>query len=496
MHLKKLFLIFFILVHPVSNTTYEKPNNYDGQILAIACATMVAAGIAGIAYNYFYYWDYSLQKSNTHNLDFLVKSHEQADQIEELIQYLHDPINHAASKHKYSTGILFSGDTGPLFVQALSNQLKNRCFYIDVFDFLGHYELNYSSGQIKNLHQSAGNVTSFFNYVKRQKTPCLIILSNLEDLHYQTLNNSNQKAELEKYLYEEFEAIQNQISIEIQQLKNSQAPIVYSAMVSDQKALAIKFKFSFTNVFNNWYLLDARTKIIDHLFKSLWKYIDISPYEFARRTTKFTEENLLLLREQIMNSIVLNTDKIKLKTASEIIDDFTYGKVQNTNNSLIYPKAEDNPELKITAYHESGHALISMIYNNQFTLDKVSILARDAHLGLTQSFNINHGAIMTQEEILNEICLNLAGYAGEEMLLSKNTIWKESSDYQRAYELACIVAKKTSHSDPLKIIDQEYTHALKLLKQYEKQFKTLAQALIEHKVLMADEIYTILNTNQ
>ena len=449
-------------------------------VLGVVYSAIVASVIVEKVYNYLYYWDYSKQKPDLQKLDFLLKSHKQAGQIEDLINYLHNPIKHVEKKQKYLKGILFSGDMGSLLVQALSNELNGQCFYIDVFDFIGKYEIYSLSGRIKNLKQSAGRVTSFFNYIKRQKMPCLIVFKNLECLVHQTFPYSYANIQIEKYINEEVHAIKNQLLIEIQKLEKSQEPIVCSAIIADCKTLPTTLNFVFTNVFDNWYSLNVRTTIIEHLFKVILKYIDISAFDLALRTLDFTEEKLMLLREQMMNSIVIHNDKIKLKTATEIIDD------------LVYGKAKDNNESELTAYHESGHALITILYHKQFALEKVSILARDMHLGFTRKFRLKGDGINNQEQILNEICMCLAGYAGEEMFLSKNTIWLESSDYKEAYQLACVVAAETKNSDPVKIIDQEYARALKLLKQYEKEFTALAQALIEHKVLMSDEIYTIL----
>lgn len=490
MNIKKLFLIALIILQPIKAAGYGKIDREDCDALIVLGVYSVIIGSVIVAevYKYLYCrdycWDYSKQKSNLQKLDFLLKSHEQAGQIEDLINYLHDPSKHIGKKQKYSKGILFSGDMGSLLVQALSNELSGQCFYIDVLDFIGKYEINSVSGRITNLKQSAGRVTSFFNYIQRQRVPCLIVFKNLECLVPQTFSYSYENIQLEKYINEEIEAIKNQLLIEIEKVKNIQEPIVCSAMMSDDKTLPKTLNPAFSHAFNNWYSLNVRTTIVEHLFKVILKYTDISAFDLALRTLNLTEEKLLLLREQMMNNIVIHTDKIKVKATSEIIDDFVFGKVQN------------NDESELTAYHESGHAIISLLYDNQFMLDKVSILSRSNHLGITQNFRLKIDSIDHQQKILNEICMYLAGYAGEEMFVSKKTLWLESSDYKKAYELASIIAAENKDSDPTKIINQEYARALKLLKQYEKEFKALAQALIEHKVLMADEIYTILNNIQ
>ncbi len=487
MNIKKIFLIFLIALQttrPIDcETNYNKSADDDTVAITLGIYSAIAIPfIVGAIYQYLYYWDYSSQKPNSQKLNFMLTSHKQAAQLQGLIDYVHDPIKHAENKQNYSKGILFAGDMGALFVQALSNELKGQCFCINVNDFMGQYEIHPATGLIRNLHQSAGNVTSFFNYIKRQGVPCLIVFKNLEFLIPQSL--SYKGFHVMQCLNEEIEAIKNQLLIEIKKLADHKDAIVYGAIISDAKTLPTMLTPMFMNVFDNWYSITARTQIVECLFKAILKHTRISASDLALRTLGFTEEGLISLREQIMNSIVINADKITTKTASEIIDDLIYGKVK------------DNNESELTAYHESGHAIIMMLFNTQFTLDKVSILARDNHLGLTRTLPGQRDMIYNQEKTLNEICMCLAGYAGEEIFLSENTTWRESTDYIEAYKLASIVATQTKNSDPKKIINQEYARALKLLKQHKTKFTALAQALVTHKVLMADEIYNLLSKIQ
>ncbi|MCX5923744.1 MAG: hypothetical protein NTU89_04275, partial [Candidatus Dependentiae bacterium] len=69
---------------------------------------------------------------------------------------------------------------------------------------------------------------------------------------------------------------------------------------------------------------------------------------------------------------------------------------------------------------------------------------------------------------------------------------RESSDYQMAYEYACIVKKEINGLNEHEIIEQEYQRAISLLKKNKSKLTALAKALLEHKVLMADEIYKLL----
>lgn len=509
MHFKKIVLLILAFTHINSRINCENSEakgNYltdfleknSGKIATVTLMSLLGYSSYKLIQNYLHYWDYAQKKANTQNLDFILESPNISKEINGLIDCLHDPIKNVVQKESYAGGILLTGDIGPLFIQSLANKLEGRCYCINVKNFFGKCEIN-QYGEVRNLHQSAGNVTSFFNHLRRNNHPVLVIFQNGASLIHQNSFKfipSAKEVKIAQCANEEVDAIIAQLVIEITKTHQQNKNFVFAAIVPAGSSLPCKLSPVFSKIINNTYEMGSRQQIIEVLFKPILTHTNIKLHDLTCRTMGFSEEGLLLLRNEIMNSIVVSAHKINTKTASELIDDLIYGKaISNKANTIINNvtngSSQEINELKITAYHESGHAIAMILFNKLYALDKVSIVARDLHLGLTRSLP-NPNIKYKKQDYLDAICMYMAGYAGEYMLLSRDTICKESSDYQMAYEYACIVKKEIKNLDEDEIIEQEYQRAINLLKKNQSKFTALAKALLEHKVLMADEIYKLL----
>jgi ATP-dependent Zn protease len=92
---------------------------------------------------------------------------------------------------------------------------------------------------------------------------------------------------------------------------------------------------------------------------------------------------------------------------------------------------------EMTAYHEAGHAVISMVLNPDVVIEQVTITARGDAGGFV-SFEQNEvNRRMTRNEFMDEICVLLAGRLAEQMKFGDEGISAgASSDLARATKLA------------------------------------------------------------
>lgn len=485
----KKFFIFLIFIythesiHCINNQKYSTAqSNNTAELFATFTTACLAGGLFGYALyaaiqNYIHEWDYTHTKSTSQDLEYLLTSHNHASELRDIINYLDNPTKDPKTIEKHTKGYVFSGGTEQLFIQALKNSLNSNCFCISCYDFFGQYAI--SCDKVENLHQSATKVRRFFDHIKKSSQPCLIILKQLQYLGPEYMNN--QDAQVAKFIQEEIIAIKNQLIKEINNLHKKNRIFILAATATDSSTIPLDLRYLFQNHLYNNYNSLARAQIIKLLFKSILSYTDITETDLAPRTFNFSETDYIILREQIINKIALHSDKIKIKTASELIDDCRFGPIKNNGLS----------ELKTTAYHEAGHVILMIDLNTKQQLDKVSILARGDHLGLTQSLNQKSSDSWTVQDYLNEICMYLGGYAAEEILLSEKTLWEESSDYKKAYKLATLIAQHLKNNDAYNILDKEYKRAIKHFKKNQKKLTCLANALLTDKVLMADEVYEL-----
>ncbi|MFA6294799.1 MAG: ATP-dependent zinc metalloprotease FtsH [Candidatus Paceibacterota bacterium] len=92
-------------------------------------------------------------------------------------------------------------------------------------------------------------------------------------------------------------------------------------------------------------------------------------------------------------------------------------------------------EKEITAYHESGHALISSILPHADPVHKISIISRGRAAGYTLKLPFEERRLQSRKEFLDDIAVSLGGYVAEMMVFGDLTTGA-SNDLQVATALA------------------------------------------------------------
>ncbi len=189
-------------------------------------------------------------------------------------------------------------------------------------------------------------------------------------------------------------------------------------------------------------------------------------------------------------------------------------------------------EKEITAIHESGHALMSLLLPEVNPLKKVSIIPRGLAGGYTFTPPFEDRHYWTKKELMSEIALMLGGRASEEINLNEVTTGAQN-DLEMATQLARRMVTQFGMSDKLgnvtlgrregliflgrdimeeknyseetarlideevkKIVDEAYTKAKGLLQENLDKLKTLANALLEKEVLNGEEVKRLLGIDK
>jgi len=185
-------------------------------------------------------------------------------------------------------------------------------------------------------------------------------------------------------------------------------------------------------------------------------------------------------------------------------------------------------EKEITALHESGHALLSLLLPEVNPLKKVSIIPRGLAGGYTFTPPLEDRHYWTKKELLAEITMMLGGRASEEINLNEVTTGAQN-DLEVATAMARRMVTQFGMSEKLgnmtlgkreglvflgrdlmeernyseqtariideevkKITDDAYDKALNLLKNSKDKLKLLADTLLEKEVLSGNEVKRIL----
>ena len=185
-------------------------------------------------------------------------------------------------------------------------------------------------------------------------------------------------------------------------------------------------------------------------------------------------------------------------------------------------------EKEITALHESGHSLLSLLLPEVNPLKKVSIIPRGLAGGYTFTPPLEDRHYWTKTELISEISLMLGGRASEEINLNEVTTGAQN-DLEMATQMARRMVTQFGMSERLghvtlgrregliflgrdimeeknyseetarlideevkKIVDEAYNKAKNILQQNLEKLKVLSSALLEKEVLDGEEVKRLL----
>ena len=135
---------------------------------------------------------------------------------------------------------------------------------------------------------------------------------------------------------------------------------------------------------------------------------DVRLEEVAALTTGFSGADLAnLVNEAALIATRRRADAVSMGDFNAAIERLVAG--LEKRNRLLNPR-----EREIVAYHEMGHALVSLAVPGVDTVHKVSIVPRGiGALGYTIQRPTEERFLMTKEELLDKICMILGGRAAE-----------------------------------------------------------------------------------
>ncbi|OGX15916.1 MAG: cell division protein FtsH [Omnitrophica WOR_2 bacterium RBG_13_41_10] len=185
-------------------------------------------------------------------------------------------------------------------------------------------------------------------------------------------------------------------------------------------------------------------------------------------------------------------------------------------------------EKEITAIHESGHSLLSLLLPEVNPLKKVSIIPRGIAGGYTFTPPLEDKHYWTKTQLNAEIALMLGGRASEEINLNEVTTGAQN-DLEMATQMARRMVTQFGMSEKLgnvtlgkregliflgrdimeernyseatarlideevkAIVDNAYLRARKILQENSDRLKVLSNALLEKEVLNGEEVKKIL----
>ncbi len=242
----------------------------------------------------------------------------------------------------------------------------------------------------------------------------------------------------------------------------------------------------------------------------------------AVRTPGFSGADLANLMNEA--AILAARRNRKLVTQQDLFDSIEKVLLGPERKSRVISKREK----EITAYHESGHALVAASLKDADPVHKVSIISRGMAGGYTLKLPVEEQRLRTRKQFVADLAAMLGGYASEKLVFGDISTGA-SNDLKSATELARKLVTRYGMSDELgpqtfgsteemiflgreiateknyseevaakidgevhNFISYAYESATKILKKHKAALKKIAQTLMEKETLEQEDFYEVL----
>ncbi len=425
---------------------------------------------------------------------------EAKEELKDIIDFLKNPEKYGRLGAKIPRGVLLMGAPGngkTLLARAVAGEANCPFFSINGSDFIEVF-VGVGAARVRDLFAQA-----------RKQAPCIVFIDEIDAVGRHRGSGLGGG-------HDEREQTLNQMLAEMDgfQTNNSSVIVIAATNRSDVLDHALlrpgRFDRRITVPFPD---LRSREKILEVHAKNVKMDPAVDLHKIARGTPGFSGADLAnLINEAAIIASKEDQTMVTVADFEEARDKIMLGKELKS----IVLTDEDR---KITAYHESGHALIRLLLpEDSDPLHKVTIIPRGKALGITHSMPEREKYTLTREEIVANVMSALGGRAAEELVFNKATTGAYSDfksataivrdmvcNYGMADKLGQVVyaqgqgdyvysQKMAERIDEQvqKIMDDSYAETMKLLTDSRDKLKLLAETLFEKETLYADEIYELL----
>ena len=425
-------------------------------------------------------------------------------ELAEVVDFLKNKEKYKSVGARVPRGVLLSGEPGTgktLLARAIAGEAAVPFFATSGSDY---------SGIIVGL--GVAKIKEIFELAKRN-APCILFIDEIDTIGQRRSAHSFNDQDREQTL--------NQLLIEMDGFANNTGIIVIGATNRPDmldSALLRPGRFD-RQVHIELPDMAGRNEILKLYADRVKMNKDVNLRDVARGTTGFSGADL----ENLLNEAALHAVRNGRNEITPVDIDEARDKIIMGPRKLRKMRPED---IKLTAYHEAGHAFVSMMYADiTDPIHKATIIPRGRALGMVQHLPIDDKVSMTLDEVRANLSIALAGRSAEELFFGANKITTGAeSDIAMATRLARYSITTAGLSEKLGLaainqvasfgtrsalenasdktaelvdaeirawLDAAHRDATKLLTKNRKTVEKLATELLNRETLTGEEIHEI-----
>jgi cell division protease FtsH len=389
---------------------------------------------------------------------------EAKQEIREVVDFLKNPKKFLRMGAQIPRGVLLIGPPGTgktLLARAVANE-SNVPFYSVVGSEFIELFVGVGASRTRNLFIEA-----------KKNQPCLIFIDELDAIGKKRMPGFGGG-------HEEREQTLNQILAEMDGFERDTGIIIIGAT---NKPESLDSALLRPGRFDRRIILDlpdlkGRKEILKIHSRTKPLAGDVHLDEVAERTPGFSGADLAnLANEAAILAALRNKKQVSQEEFLESIEKVLLGPERRSH--LLSKK-----EKKISAYHESGHALTSALIPEAEEVRKISIISRGMAGGYTLALPKEEKRMKTKSEFLAEISVLLGGFCAERIKF-KEISTGASQDLEKATALARNLVTKYGMSKlgPVTFGIRESSPFLGLEIEAEKNYSEKTAALIDKETV-------------
>ena len=432
---------------------------------------------------------------------------EAKDNLQEIVNYLHDPSKYKAIGASMPKGILLVGPPGTgktMLAKAVAGEANVPFFSISGSEFVEMF-VGMGASKVRNLFDQA-----------KEKAPCIVFIDEIDAI--------GQKRSGGQYGgNDEREQTLNQLLTEMDGFEGNNGVIILAATNRPESldpALTRPGRFD-RRVPVELPDLQGREAILKVHAKKVAHEENIDFTAVARMASGASGAELAnIVNEAALRAVRDGRDKVTQNDLEESIEVVIAG-YQKKNAILT------DHEKWIVAYHEIGHALVAACQSHSAPVQKITIIPRTSGaLGYTMQVDEGNHYLMNKDELENKIATLTGGRAAEEVKFGSVTTGA-SNDIEQATRLARamltrygmseefdMVALETVNNQYLggdtslacsdgtqaeidrlviSIVKKQHEKASQILDEKREKLDELAKYLYEKETITGEEFMKILN---
>ncbi|KAK2859673.1 hypothetical protein Q5P01_004293 [Channa striata] len=361
-----------------------------------------------------------------------VKGVEEAkNELQEVVEFLKNPQKFTVLGGKLPKGILLVGPPGTgktLLARAVAGEADVPFYYASGSEFDEMF-VGVGASRIRNLFKEA-----------KANAPCVIFIDELD-----SVGGKRIESPMHPYSRQTI----NQLLAEMDGFKPNEGVIVIGATnfaeaLDNALVRPGRFDMQVTVPRPD---VKGRTEILNLYLSKIKVDSAVDAEIIARGTVGFSGAELEnLVNQAALKAAVDGKEKVTMKDLEFAKDKILMGPERRSVEI-------DKKNKTITAYHESGHAIVAYYTKDAMPINKATIMPRGPTLGHVSMLPENDRWSETRAQLLAQMDVSMGGRVAEELIFGDDYITTgASSDFDGATKIAKLMVTRFGMSDKLGVM--------------------------------------------